>query len=55
VVVRLAYNSLKGLIHGMIGRVQLAAVTMDNFMLHVRERKKPATCERITHPLQWRR
>jgi hypothetical protein len=41
VVVRLAYSSVKRLIHGMIGRVQLAAVTMDNFMLHVRERKKP--------------
>jgi hypothetical protein len=41
VMVRLAYNSVESLIHGMIGWVQLAAVTMDNFMLHVRERKKP--------------
>ena len=41
VVVRVMYMSLKGLIHGMIGRVQLAAVTTDNFMKHVRERKKP--------------
>jgi hypothetical protein len=40
-VVRLVYSSIKGMIHGMIGRVQLAAVTIDNFMLHVRERKKP--------------
>jgi hypothetical protein len=41
VVVRLVYSSLKCVINGMIGRVQLTAVALDNFMRHVRERKKP--------------